>query len=94
MPHNNQLQTLRTEIEQAREELNDLIGLDRKNISNKKVVELSQILDNLLVEYLKEQTNKVGSCFPTLFVSRQILNPLPIRLLIPLQTLFYLVYKH
>jgi outer membrane protein TolC len=55
MPHNNQLQTLRTEIEQAREELNDLIGLDRKNISNKKVVELSQILDNLLVEYLKEQ---------------------------------------
>ncbi|HOQ15727.1 MAG: Spo0E family sporulation regulatory protein-aspartic acid phosphatase [Epulopiscium sp.] len=45
---------LKTRIEQTREHLNDLIILGEENISSKDVMLVSQVLDDLLVEYLKE----------------------------------------
>ncbi|NLK97371.1 aspartyl-phosphate phosphatase Spo0E family protein [Defluviitalea saccharophila] len=46
---------LRANIEQVREQLNHLIDLDSSNISDHEVLKLSQQLDELLVEYLREQ---------------------------------------
>lgn len=46
---------LRANIEQEREQLNHLIDLDSSNISDHEVLKLSQQLDELLVEYLREQ---------------------------------------
>ncbi|HPT75334.1 MAG TPA: aspartyl-phosphate phosphatase Spo0E family protein [Defluviitaleaceae bacterium] len=48
------LEVLKTRIEQTREHLNDLIILGEENISSKDVMLVSQVLDDLLVEYLKE----------------------------------------
>jgi len=48
------LEVLKTRIEQTREHLNDLIILGEENISSKDVMLVSQVLDDLLVEYFKE----------------------------------------
>jgi len=55
MPYGQVSGELRAKIEQVRERLNHLIDWDGSNISDLEILKLSQKLDDLLVEYLKEQ---------------------------------------
>ncbi|NLM12496.1 MAG: aspartyl-phosphate phosphatase Spo0E family protein [Epulopiscium sp.] len=55
MPYGQVSSELRAKIEQVRERLNHLIDWDGSNISDLEILKLSQKLDDLLVEYLKEQ---------------------------------------
>ena len=54
MSYSRRLETLKARIEQTREHLNDLIILGEESISSNDVMIVSQVLDDLLVEYLKE----------------------------------------
>lgn len=54
MLYSRRLETLKSRIEQTRKHLNDLITLGEEKISNNDVMIVSQVLDDLLVEYLKE----------------------------------------
>jgi|GEM_PF-686217 len=58
MSDSKRLEMLKEKIEETRQYLNDLIGLEEGIISNKKIMDVSQMLDDLLVEYLKEQDKK------------------------------------
>ncbi|NLK21907.1 MAG: aspartyl-phosphate phosphatase Spo0E family protein [Epulopiscium sp.] len=59
MSDSKRLEMLKEKIEETRQYLNDLIGLEEGIISNKKIMDVSQMLDDLLVEYLKEQDKKL-----------------------------------
>ena len=41
-------------IEIVREELNNMVGLNKNNIYDDEIVEMSQYLDKLLVEYMRD----------------------------------------
>ncbi|WP_058484841.1 Spo0E family sporulation regulatory protein-aspartic acid phosphatase [Defluviitalea phaphyphila] len=57
MSYSNNLQNINVKIEYTREVLNNLIASKMDKISNKEIIYVSKVLDDLLVEYLKKNIN-------------------------------------
>ncbi|MFD3156296.1 aspartyl-phosphate phosphatase Spo0E family protein [Haloimpatiens sp. FM7330] len=52
----NNFTELKDEIENTRTKLNKLIRENEGDISNEKIIKLSQLLDKLLVDYIRKNT--------------------------------------
>ncbi len=55
---NEEIKVLKEKIEEARAQLNQMINKNNDEAFNEEIIALSQVLDDLLMEYIKKSAKK------------------------------------
>lgn len=55
---NDEIKVLKEKIEEARAQLNQMINKNNDEAFNEEIIALSQVLDDLLMEYIKKSAKK------------------------------------
>lgn len=51
-----ELKELKIKLEEARTQLNQMVKNNKNNIFNEEIIKLSQVLDDLLLDYIKKSS--------------------------------------